>query len=296
MLLTALVYAQTYESFKECKEEFDIDPVVAKYPNFKNYVETSYMGRISVWATFVILERKLPTHGMNTAAYSENSFGITKDEIFEREKCFNFPDMLNLLLDENSRNRTRKAIQIGNNRFSRFKGNKSRYFQKPSNIKKESIQNLGNKCFIVKSEKVEDLFYDVDMATGFCSCPSGRCCGPCKHKFAIAKYYKVAGFSVVPTMDPKARALFYYLGTGISLPDWHFRALTEKDSETHAKEHIEEVVSEVGGSWNHEDNPSKQRNTERDVNIDEDLAEKAERGVIKHIKSPARVKVEFPDL
>ena len=54
-------------------------------------------------------------------------------------------------------------------------------------------------------------------------------------------------------MDPKARALFYYLGTGISLPDWHFRALTEKDSETHAKEHIEEVVSEVGVSWNHED-------------------------------------------
>ena len=86
------------------------------------------------------------------------------------------------------------------------------------------------------------------------------------------------------------------MGTGISLPDWHFRALTEKDSETHAKEHIEEVVSEVGGSWNHEDNPSKQRNTERDVNIDEDLAEKAERGVIKHIKSPARVKVDFPDL
>ena len=157
------------------------------------------MGRVSVWATYIRLEKKSPTHGINTAADSENSFGITKDEIFEREKCFNFPDMLNLLLDENSRHWTRKAIQIGNNRFSRFKGNKSRYFQKPSNIKKESIQNLGNKCFIVKSEKVEDLFYDVDMATGFCSCPSGRCCGPCKHKFAIAKYYKVAGFSVVPT-------------------------------------------------------------------------------------------------
>ena len=81
--------------------------------------------------------------------------------------------MLNLLLDENSRHWTRKAIQIANNRFSRFKGNKSRYFQKPSNIQKEFIQDLGNNCFIVKSEKVEGMFYDVDMATGFCSCPSG---------------------------------------------------------------------------------------------------------------------------
>ena len=89
----ALVYAQTAESFKDCKEEFDHDAVVAKYPNFKKYVETSYMGRVSVWATYVRLQKKLPTHGMNTAAYSENSFGITKDDLSEREKCFNFPDM-----------------------------------------------------------------------------------------------------------------------------------------------------------------------------------------------------------
>ena len=37
--------------------------------------------------------KEISQKGMNTAAYSENSFGITKDKIFEREKCFNFPDM-----------------------------------------------------------------------------------------------------------------------------------------------------------------------------------------------------------
>ena len=126
------------------------------------------MGRVKDWATYIRLEQRIPTHGMNTAAYSEQSFGITKDEIFQREKCFNFPDMLQLLLDENSRHWTRKCIQIANNQFSWFKQSKNRYFSKKSNIKEEHIVDLGGKCFEVESETEQGKYYSVNLVhSGF---------------------------------------------------------------------------------------------------------------------------------
>ena len=243
-LFKALVYAKTKAEFDEKYEELKHDSVAAKYSNYLNYINSSYMGRVKDWATYVRLEQKIPTHGMNTAAYSEQSFGITKDEIFQREKCFNFPDMLQLLLEENSRHWTRKCIQIANNQTSRFKHNKNKYFIKTSQIKEETIVDLGGKCFEVESENEQGKFYSVNMVKGFCSCPVGISCGPYKHKFAVSKKFKIAESSVIPTMDPRSRSLFYFLATGTKLPDWHFRPLTEKESLTHAAQHIEEVMQQ----------------------------------------------------
>ena len=160
-MFKALVYAKTKAEFDEKYEELKHDNVAANYSNFLNYINNSYMGRVKDWATYVRLEQKIPTHGMNTAAYSEQSFGITKDEIFQREKCFNFPDMLQLLLDENSRHWTRKCIQIANNQTSRFKHNTNRYFLKNSQINEENIVDLGGKCFEVESENEQGKFYSV---------------------------------------------------------------------------------------------------------------------------------------
>ena len=56
------------------------------------------------------------------------------------------------------------------------------------------------------------------MLTGFSSCPQGVCCGPCKHKTAVANKFGMAESTVIPTMDPKARGLFYFLATGLLLP------------------------------------------------------------------------------
>ena len=240
-----MVYCQNSTEFEQAKTVLFTDSTSQANPQFLDYIKKSYMGRVEVWATHVRIEKKIPTHGMNTAAYSENSFGITKDEIFQREKCFNFPDMLRLLLDENSRHWTRKCVQIANNRFIRFKQNKSKYIPATSGINLETIVDLGNKCFMVESETTGGKLYYVDMITGFCSCPCGVCCSPCKHKSAVAYKFGIAEFSVIPTMDPKSRALFYYLGTGKQLPDWHFRPLSGKEMETAGAKYVEEVTQET---------------------------------------------------
>ena len=151
-LFKNLVYAKTKADFEERYKILRYDSISTEYVNYLNYIKKSYMGRVEVWATYVRLEQKIPTHGMNTAAYSEQSFGITKDEIFQREKCYNFPNMLQLLLDESSRHWTWKCLQIANNRFSRFKHNKNRYMPKVSTIKECAIVDLGNKCLLVESE------------------------------------------------------------------------------------------------------------------------------------------------
>ena len=158
-----MVYSQNSAEFEKAKTIFFTDKTSQANPQFSDYIKKSYMGRVEVWATHVRRERKIPTHGMNTAAYSENSFGITKDEIFQREKCFNFPDMLRLLLEENSRHWTQKCVQIANNRFIRFKQNKSKYLPTISGINLETIVELGNKCFMVESEKTGgQLYYGHD--------------------------------------------------------------------------------------------------------------------------------------
>ena len=56
------------------------------------------------------------------------------------------------------------------------------------NIQEDQIIELGGFKFLVGSEKNPDLFYQVDMLSGFCECKAGANCGPCKHKDAVSKF------------------------------------------------------------------------------------------------------------
>ena len=48
---------------------------------------------------------------------------------------------------------------------------------------------------------------------------------PCSHKNAIAKFFKVAEFAVVPDMSAQSRALYHYLGNGFVVADSWYREL-----------------------------------------------------------------------
>ena len=53
----------------------------------------------------------------------------------------------------------------------------------------------------------------------------------CVHKSAVAKYHNVSGFSVLPTMDSKARAMCHYIAHGrVEKSSW-YRPLTQPDEE-----------------------------------------------------------------
>ena len=66
----------------------------------------------------------------------------------------------------------------------------------------------------MESEKNPDVVYHVDMISGFCECKSGMNCGPCKHKDAIAKYFNISEFNVLPENDVNMRAMYHYIAEG----------------------------------------------------------------------------------
>ena len=72
----------------------------------------------------------------------------------------------------------------------------------PKNSKKKKEHVESDSKFMVESEKTKDTFYTCDMLSGYCSCPVGSTCAPCKYKSAVAKHFKIALFSAPSVSDP----------------------------------------------------------------------------------------------
>ena len=83
------------------------------------------------------------------------------------------------------------------------------FWEKNITIREDQITEISDSKFIVTSEKDAQVFYQVDMISGLCDCQAGLNRGPCKHKDAIAKYFNIAEFSVLPESDTNIRALYH---------------------------------------------------------------------------------------
>merc|ERR1712173_47852 len=82
----------------------------------------------------------------------------------------------------------------------------------------------------MSSAKKTDVYYHVNMITGYCECPVGQTMGPCKHKTAVSSAFKTCEFNVLPLDDAKMRALYHYIGTGKTLKDNWYRSIGEKET------------------------------------------------------------------
>ena len=94
-LFQSTLYARTEEQFNEARIILFEDSIGLKYPKWWKHLDNSYFNspqRIKAWAHYVRHEENLPTHNDNTNNYVESSFRETKDNQFERTKCFNLPD------------------------------------------------------------------------------------------------------------------------------------------------------------------------------------------------------------
>ena len=101
---------------------------------------------------------------------------------------------------------------------------------------------------MVESEQNKERMYLVNMNSGFCQCPLGRSCGPCKHKTAIARHRGFAGLSVVPKNDPRMRAFWHYIAIGSIQPEWLYRDKNDL-KELNLKQFIEEKIKETNASY-----------------------------------------------
>ena len=171
---------------------------------------------METWALFSRIEKELPTHGSNTTAYAEISMKATKETQFGRLKTRNLPELLSVICD-NSEMYTNRLIDVGNGRSSILEKAKSKYSVAPSNVEKEDIAELSEKVFMVNSGYFEDVWYTLDMSTGYCTCLEGVNRGPCQHKSSVSKYFNIPEFTVVPTDDPYQCALYHYIALGKTL-------------------------------------------------------------------------------
>ena len=235
----SLLYAKSEQEYLEKKEVLLTNETCEKYSAFIKHLESSYFDRKDTWAISVRNDKKLPTHSTNTSNYIETSFRITKDGQFNRTKAFNLVDLLDILLDDSSYY-AKRLLDIGNGRFGAFVNSKSRYVPKNTNkIKEEQITDLGDSKFIVESENNPDVFYNVDMISGYCDCKAGINCGPCKHKDAVAKYHNIAEFSILPDCDQNMRALYHFIAEGTVCKNTWYRDLHTPDNVTDIDRFVE---------------------------------------------------------
>ena len=122
--------------------------------------------------------------------------------------------MTKTVLDDDTHWRNR-LNDIGNGQFSAFGFSNSRYKMKETSLRKDQVVAITDDgIFMVESQSDPDTYYNVNMRTGLCECPSGRNHGPCIHKCAIAKHHNQSEFSVVPVTDGAMRAMYHYIASG----------------------------------------------------------------------------------
>ena len=141
-----LVYARTRTDFLARQEELDQCETFEKYPQYQNYLEKIFGGRVESWALFSRIENELPTHGSNTTAYAEISMRVTKETQFGRMKSRNLPELLSVICD-GSEVYKNKLIRKGDSRTSVLEKAKSKYYVTPSNVEKEDIADLGGSTY-----------------------------------------------------------------------------------------------------------------------------------------------------
>ena len=88
------------------------------------------------------------------------------------------------------------------------------------------------------------------MISGYCTCPVGTNCAPCKHKSAVAKHFKEAHFTVTPINDPCQRAMYHYIAWGRTLEPSYYRNVGDCNSDPKVKEYITEKLTSTSSSMN----------------------------------------------
>ena len=229
-LFKPLVFVNNDKDYEKKKKTLLRNKVCKKYKNLQSHLTNSVLPRKDEWSLAYRYENQLTTHNVNTTNYAEVSFRLTKEGQFNRIKAYNFPDLLDIVLDD-SIYYVNRCIDVGNNRTSQFQYQKSRYFGKRTNIDTEKILEIDTDSnrYLVPSEDTIGKYYEVNMDLGLCECPQGMLKGPCKHKHVLAEKYQLASTDVIPNHSPHLRAFYHFLGTGESRDANWYRSLTEQD-------------------------------------------------------------------
>ena len=212
-------------------------------------MDTLYYKRIETWALYHRKEKELPTRGYNTNNYCESSFRITKEKQFGRVKTYNLVELLEVLCDD-SAYYVNKLTDIGNGRDTVLKQANNKYIEKQTKLTIDQVVDLGDKKYLVESETNSENHYVCDMISGYCTCPAGNTCAPCKHKSAVSHHFKEAHTTQTPANDPRQRAMYHYIAWGRTMESSFYRNIGDPHSDPKVEEYIKEKLAATNENVN----------------------------------------------
>ena len=165
----------------------------------------------------------------------------TKENQFGRVRTFNLAELLQVICDDSALYVT-KLVDIGNGRDTVIKQAKSKYLGKDSKITEDEIVDLGDNVYLVESENNKGEWYTYNLLSGYCSCPVGITCAPCKHKAAVTRITGKAQFTQTPKNDPCQRAMYHYIAWGRTLEPHMYHNIGDSVSEPQVATYISEKL------------------------------------------------------
>lgn len=141
--------------------------------------------------------RNATIYGHHTNNFSEVNVRLFKDFVLSRNIAYNavaLVDFICTCMEQYYQKRLRNFVN-GRNETARYLYEDQ--LKKALKIHKEMIEELPGNIFKIKS-KNQEVFYEVDVTVGFCTCPKGKVGAFCKHQAAVFHYYG----RVMPNLPP----------------------------------------------------------------------------------------------
>ncbi|KAI4830303.1 hypothetical protein KUCAC02_001943, partial [Chaenocephalus aceratus] len=124
---------------------------------------------------------------------SEAAMRVLKDNILQRTKAFNLPQLFDLLTSRLETYYEARIVDVALGRWESFQ--RAQFLPQDGNIAASRIQQIEVKKFVVKGSTQT---YDADMDLELCSCPAGQTGAPCKHRAAVMTHDSCLSHSFLP--------------------------------------------------------------------------------------------------
>ncbi|XP_077289130.1 uncharacterized protein LOC143913305 isoform X1 [Arctopsyche grandis] len=162
--------------------ELNNSRICQKYLQWIKYVE-KYWERRESWC---FAYRNQFTRGNQTNNYAEITVRIFKDIVLNRCKAFNAVDIIGYVCVEMNRYYKDRLMDFAHGRNAAKKHILNPFTKKITYLTKDNIVESDNGfVYIVPSQKIPNLVYEVDIRLECCTCNTGYLGNMCKHQAGV---------------------------------------------------------------------------------------------------------------
>ena len=205
MLLKNALYARTAEEFESMMIAALADPIAVNTSAGKYLCKL--FARAEDWA--LCHRSNLLVRGNHTNNYVESAMRVMKDRVLCRKKALSLQHLCDFVTSNLVEFYERRLIDCTN---CRLLGQKSIVgFRVDADFE---ISRIDKSFFRVQSFTNSNIYYVVDMESGFCSCEAAMTGAPCKHQTYVATKHNVGLWNVPPVCSLEMRALLFKVARG----------------------------------------------------------------------------------